>query len=92
VDAAKINAVHFAEDSVVTSIAYQAFKNCVSLADIELPNGLVTLGEYAFYGCTSLTQITIPKTLTTVTKYGSDCDGPFTGCSNLTDILPSKKV
>lgn len=43
-----------------------AFKDCTSLENISLPDGLTTIGDYAFTGCTSLESINLPDGLTTI--------------------------
>jgi hypothetical protein len=45
--------------ATVTSIPYEAFKECTNLSRINMP-GVTNIGESAFYSCTSLTTITIP--------------------------------
>lgn len=55
------------------------FSNCTSLSNIELNEGLATLGAGAFYKCPVKT-ITIPSTVTTMGK------GVFIQCDKLTDI------
>ena len=38
--------------------------------NIEIPDGVASIGNYAFYGCSSLTSVTIPTSLTSI---GSSC-------------------
>lgn len=51
-------------------IYYDAFKDCTSLRNVSLPDGLTQLGSgghsNVFSGCTSLSSIYIPTSLTTV--------------------------
>ena len=49
-----------AMSSNTADICAQAFEDCVSLAAVELPPGLKTVGARAFRGCTGLMVITLP--------------------------------
>lgn len=40
-----------------------AFQDCISLKEINLPEGLLELGECTFENCSSLKSITIPNTI-----------------------------
>ena len=42
------------------------FYKCSSLKEIELPDGLVTIGASAFYGCSALENLNIPDTVTSI--------------------------
>jgi len=44
----------------LTSIGYEAFRECSSLKSIKLPAGITSLGELAFFGCSSLASIELP--------------------------------
>ena len=55
----------------------QAFWNCTSLEEINLPDG-VTIGADAFLDCTSLKEIYIPAN-----SHGTHRGGAFTGCTGL---------
>ncbi|MBQ8400117.1 MAG: leucine-rich repeat domain-containing protein [Clostridia bacterium] len=46
-----------------TKIANSAFKNCASLVDITLPEGLTSIGELAFENCPRLRSMTLPTSL-----------------------------
>ena len=65
----------------VTTIEYEAFYNCKSLAGIVLPDSLTNIYGWAFGRCTSLTEIVIPGSVTTI-EYA-----PFGSCTSLTSIV-----
>ena len=48
------------------SINNYAFRNCIGLTDINLPDGINNIGSGAFQGCHSLTSITIPNSVTRI--------------------------
>ena len=56
------------------------FNNCNSLTNINLLEGVVTIGNYAFYNRADLTSITIPNSVTTIGDYA------FSSCTSLTSI------
>ena len=64
----------------VTDIGYDAFKDCISLQQITIPDGMTYIGSHAFARCTSLTQITIPNGVTSIEQ------GAFEGCTSLQEI------
>lgn len=57
-----------------------AFYGCDSLANVEIPKSVVSIGDYAFYLCGSLTSITIPDSVTSIGDYA------FSDCYSLTSI------
>ena len=62
------------------NIDAETFKDCSSLKNIVIPEGMSILPSGAFSDCTSLSDVTLPKTLTTI-KFGA-----FSGCTALTGI------
>lgn len=56
---------------------------CTSLTSIDIPNSVLTIGEYAFSGCSNLTFITIGKG---VINIGEKI---FDGCKSLRNIHSS---
>ena len=65
----------------VTSIGSRAFEDCISLAEITIPNSVNSIGSYAFSGCTYLAEITIPNSVTSIGNYA------FYGCSGLKEVI-----
>lgn len=63
----------------ITSLANDAFKSCSALSEINLPEGLVTIGNYALRS-TAVTSITIPSTVTVING------NAFTGCTALASV------
>lgn len=61
-------------------IGQYAFRNCISLKEIWLPNQLKEITEGSFEGCSSLSAITLPKSLLSIRKYA------FSSCSSLEKI------
>lgn len=55
-------------------IAVGAFKDCVNMTNIEIPNSVRNINSSAFSGCCDLTEITIPNSVTSI---GSSV---FKGC------------
>lgn len=62
----------------VKEIYLNAFRDCVNLTSVTIPEGIVIINSQAFSGCTGLTSVTIPSTVTNI-NYGA-----FEGCTNLT--------
>lgn len=74
--------------SSLTTINDDAFRNCTSLSNVVLPEGLKTIGSYAFFKCSSLSSIDL-----------QDCDklstigvSAFYGCSSLKKVEFAKGV
>ena len=68
----------------VTEIGEDAFFNRKSsgmLVGVEMPEGVVRIGNYAFSGCRNLSTIKIPASVTDIKT------DAFSGCVNLTDII-----
>ena len=70
----------------VTSIGYQAFRDCNELTTITIPESVTSIGNHAFYGCYLLTSITIPEGVTSIRSYA------FYGCGRLADITIPENV
>lgn len=76
--------LHVTVASGITSIGVNAFKNCINMESVSIPDTVSILGAYAFYDCKSLKAIELPDTLGQVGSYA------LSGCSSLTELtLPS---
>ena len=64
----------------VVSIGAYAFRDCVGLTSVTIPNTVTSIGRNAFAGCTGLTSMTIPNSVTAI-------DGAFVGCENLISVV-----
>lgn len=64
----------------ITTIGDEAFRNCVNLTAVTLPDSLTTIGTGAFKGCTGLTELTLPSSLTSVGE------GLLDGCDHLAKL------
>lgn len=50
----------------VTEIGDYVFRDCISLTEVVLPEGLKKIGKQQFWGCTALKAIIIPGTVTEI--------------------------
>ena len=58
------------------SIGDRAFRGCIRLIDIQIPNDITYIGGTAFYGCHGLKSLDIPNSVTSVsTQVFSYCSG-----------------
>lgn len=61
----------------------EAFKDCIGIRCVTIPDSVKTIGYYAFYGCKNLKSVTLPDGLEEIG------DWAFGGCSELEiDSLP----
>lgn len=56
------------------------------VGDVEVPQGVIAIGEYAFQGCCGLKSIYIPDGVLRIEDYA------FSGCKNLKSIYISNSV
>lgn len=85
----RVRNVNFKEDSKLTYIGYNAFRECTSLEQFIMPNTVTALGTYnnrvdyecgTFYGCTNLKKLHFSDALSTLEQ--SVCYN----CSKLKDV------
>ena len=61
--------------SRIKVIDRHAFRGCIALQSVILPDSLTTLAYAAFYHCTSLQSVTFPDALTTIENFAfGECD------------------
>jgi len=77
----KLKTVSFSGNKL-EEINWNAFRGCVSLSRITLPESVRTLGSAAFAGCVSLTSVTIPENAEILSHV-------FEFCGNLKQPLPA---
>lgn len=65
----------------VSTIGYQAFRNCTGLKRVVMPNTVEYIAAYAFYGCSALTNITIPASVYTIYQ------NTFNACNELKSVI-----
>ncbi|MGN0183737.1 MAG: leucine-rich repeat domain-containing protein [Aristaeellaceae bacterium] len=68
----------------ITTIGDEAFRNCVNLTALTLPESLTSIGAGALEGCTGITELTLPNSLTTLGA------GALEDCTGITELtLPA---
>ena len=71
----------------LTEVPSSAFKACIKLKEITLPENISSLGYEAFYDCKALNNIAIPATVRYLAR---EC---FYNCTSLTNVsLPNSLV
>ena len=65
----------------VTTIGYEAFKDCTSLTSVVIPDSVTTIDYRAFSGCKSLKSVTIGNSVTTIGSFA------FYECTSLTSVV-----
>ncbi len=76
-----LESVAFVKGSKLKVFPSNAFKNCVSLKSIEIPEGVTSISMNAFEGCTSLVNVSLPNTVTTL------ANSVFYGCKSIVSII-----
>lgn len=56
----------------ITTIGYEAFRECDNLTDITITNGVYIIDGHAFQNCDKITEITIPDSVTSIGEYAFD--------------------
>lgn len=69
-----------------TRIGDSAFKDCINLTRVTIPDSVTSIESYAFYNCTSLTSVTIPDSVTRIEDYAFAC------CDNLNSVTIPNSV
>ena len=64
----------------VTSIGWDAFRNCSDLTSVTIPNSVTSIGEYSFYGCSGLTSLSIPNSVMSIGYFA------FIDCNDLISV------
>lgn len=78
-----LETIDFENNSKLTMIGNNAFRECNSLKSINIPDGVGSIENETFKGCSSLTSVNIPDNVDAI---GDDA---FSGCSSLIlDKLP----
>ena len=72
--------VNFEQTSKLTEIRFEAFRYCLSLTTIKIPESVIKIGNGAFTDCNNLTTINIPNSVTHI--YG----GAFMDCTKLANV------
>ena len=67
-------------DSNPLSYAHHLYMDGREITELQIPDGITSIGDYTLYGCSELTSIVLPDS---VTEIGW---GAFAGCSGLASI------
>lgn len=65
----RLQSVTIADHSTLKEVGNRAFNYCISLKELKLPEGVISIGRNCFDGCGSLVQLNIPAS---VVKIGED--------------------
>lgn len=78
-DATNLSAVNFGYSSI-TKFNVEAFKGCVNLTSVIIPDSVKTIEAGLFEGCVNLASVRLSKNTTTIPDFA------FKNCSSLTSI------
>ena len=70
----------------VTSIGYNAFKDCTNIESVTIPNSVTNIEQNAFENCYNLTSVTLSNSLTSIENF------TFSNCTLLTSITIPNSV
>ncbi len=82
----KTNSYDRYERSNPLRYAKKLYCNDILVTELEIPDGVTSIGDYAFYCFSGLTSVTIPDGVTSIG------DEVFYGCSNLTYVTLPESV
>lgn len=71
---------HNGVEYTVTAIDEHAFRECVQLTSVTIPNHITHIGSNAFSECEALANVKFPDSLTVIGEYA------FSGCHTFTEI------
>lgn len=63
-----ITNIIFEDQSRITEIEENSFKNCIKLASVNLPESLETIRQKAFYNCRELTTINLSASVSSISN------------------------
>ncbi|MBR2353626.1 MAG: leucine-rich repeat domain-containing protein, partial [Clostridia bacterium] len=73
-------------DGSVTKIGESAFRDCLELTEISIPEGVTEIAQGAFYGCENLVSVSIPNSIELIE------DGVFSHCTALSENVYGNAV
>lgn len=64
----------------VTTVGFEAFRACLNVTSISLPNSITTIEDYAFRDCRGITTMVLPDSVTSIGE------GAFLYCTKLVSV------